>query len=133
MAEYASMPDIEAIVGIVMRTAGVCGGRVYSSVPNDPEFPLAIVQRIGGTPAERHRWDRANIQIDIWGTNKSEARDEADSARLAIHGAEGTTEATMGGFISGVEDALGLQFLPDPTTHRDRYIFAVLVTARSTS
>lgn len=120
------------MIGVVLRTAGICGGRVYSSIPKDPTYPLATVIRIGGIPAEKHWLDTASLQIEVWGNNKAEARDAADAARIAIHTAEGTTLPAQGGFISGVQDSLGLTFIPDPTTLRDRYLFGVVVTAHTT-
>jgi hypothetical protein len=128
-------PDAEALVAHAIRT-GVAGSRVYSSVPNDPTYPLVTVRRIGGTPMERHRWDEARIQIDVWGTSKSEAFDLAQAARQAAHAMEGVTYSTGAGapaaaFVSAVDDDLGLTFLPDTPTGRDRYIIGVAVVIRN--
>lgn len=128
MSHYA-FPDIEAIAAQALRDAGVCGGRAYSSVPANPTWPLAVIRRLGGVPSVERWLDSARIQVDVYGANKSQARAEADSARRALHNAEGTTFATQAGYVTGVEDELGLSFIPDPTTMRDRYIFSVLVHA----
>lgn len=119
-------PDAEAIVRTGLADALACG--VYSSVPKSPSYPLVTVQRVGGLPAERHRLDSARIQIDVWGTSKSEAQDIAQQARTAVHQMEGSgfTDPVTG-FITGVEDSLGLAFLPDPETARDRYTFGLTV------
>lgn len=137
MTAYEVFPDIEAIVGYVIRSADIDGldARVYSSIPREPTYPLAIVKRIGGTPAERHHLDAGRIQVEVWGGSKSEIHDITQLARVAIHEAEGTTFAVDGGapvdaVVTGVEDDLGLQWIPDPTTGRDRYIFGVIVYAR---
>lgn len=130
--KYARFPDIEAIVGKALRDAGVCGGRVYSSIPRSPVWPLIVVQRLGGSPSEPRALDRARIQADVYGNTKSEARAEADSARLVLHNAEGTIFPLEAGYITGVEDESGLTFLPDPVTNRDRYTFGVLVYSRTT-
>jgi hypothetical protein len=130
MSEYDVFPDAEAIAGWAMRTAGVTGGRVYSSIPNSPAFPLTILKRIGGQPAERHRLDAPRLQVEVWGTKKSEALDGAQLARSVIHSLEGQSVTTGAGapvnaFITGVTDDLGLFWSPDPPTDRDRYIFGV--------
>jgi hypothetical protein len=121
-------PDAEALAGAVLRGDLACG--VYSSIPKSPTFPLVTVFRIGGTPEERHRLDFASLQIDVWGTSKTEARDIAAEARSLLHGMEGQTYTLVGGdpddaAVTGVSDTLGLTWLPDPETYRDRYIFGV--------
>lgn len=130
MSAYDTFPDAEAIVGWSLRQANVAGGRVYSSVPHTPTFPLVIIQRIGGIPVERHRIDGPRLQITTWGTSKSEAHDIAQLSRTTIHNMEGDNFTTGGGapvniFVAGVEDDLGLFWSPDSPTGRDRYIFGV--------
>ena len=61
------MPDAESVASKIIR-AGT-GGRVYSSIPSKPTYPLIVVQRLGGIPRTR-RLDAANIQVDVWGTSK---------------------------------------------------------------
>lgn len=131
MPEYSRFPDIEAMAARALREAGVCSGRAYSSIPGNPTWPLAVIQRLGGVASVERHLDQASIQVDIYGNNKSEARLEADRARLALHAAEGSSFATEHGFITGVEDSSGLTFLPDPETTRDRYTFTVLVYAHT--
>lgn len=126
-------PDIEAMAGAIMRTAGVCSGRVYPSVPKEPVYPLVVFRRFGGVPTDRHALDYGRIQVDVWGDTKVHAREQASLARLALLKAEGTTLVALNGFISSVEDELGLSFQPDPETGRDRYIFGVAITARSST
>lgn len=123
-------PDAEAIVSKALRDAGVCGGRVYSSIPKkNPVYPLATVKRLGGNPLPYV--DQARIQVDVWGENKAQARDESDAARVAAHSLEGTTSTEFTANVSAVRDELGLTFLPDPDTARDRYLFTVIVFVRS--
>ncbi len=129
-----ALPDVEALVAYELRTT--LSARVYSSIPTNPVWPLITVKRIGGTPADRVRLDRANIQIDVWGNNKSEARDLADSARVKLHAMEPKVCTTgagypVNGIITGIADTFGLTWLPDPLTDRDRYIFAVYVYAHA--
>lgn len=131
MVAYSRFPDVEAMVGSALRAANVCGGRCYSSIPRDPTWPLAVSQRLGGTPADSRRLDQASIQVDIYGETKSQARLEADKARLALHNVEGDLFYTQMGYITAVVDSSGLTFLPDPLTNRDRYTFTVLVYAHT--
>lgn len=131
MVDYSRFPDSEAMAARALRDAGVCGGRAYSSIPRTPVWPLAVVQRLGGTPIEERRLDQASIQVDVYGNSKSEARSEADSARRALHDAEGTPFYTEMGYLTGVEDQSGLTFLPDPLTNRDRYTFSVYLYAHT--
>jgi hypothetical protein len=130
---WHTFPDIEGMAGKVMRDAGVASGRVYSSLPTSPVWPLVTFSRLGGIPAVERRLDRARIQVETWGNNKGEARSLAEAARLALHKAQGTAVPSFAGFITGVEDELGLIFLPDPPTGKDRYVFAVGIYAISTT
>jgi len=132
MPEYSPFPDSEAVVATAMAAANVCGRRIHSSIPATPTVPYAIVRRLGGVPVERHRIDQARIQIDVYGNTKAEARDQADAARLAVHALEGTTSDVWNAAITAVDDEVGLTFLPDPDTNRDRYTFSVIVTLHST-
>lgn len=131
MTAYSRFPDVEAMANKALRTANVCGGRVYSSIPRTPTWPLVVVQRLGGSAAIERRLDQARIQVDVYGENKSQARAEADKARLALHAAEGIAFTTEMGFITGVLDESGLTWMPDPVTNRDRYTFGVLIFAHT--
>lgn len=129
MADYDIFPDAEAIVGYVIRVGVPC--RTYSSIPQAAEYPLVIVKRLGGLPAQRVRLDTAELQLDVYGTTKSEARLLALQARREVWQAQGTTvtvNASISGFITGVEDSQGLTWLPDPTNvPKDRYVLGLRV------
>ncbi len=133
MSEYDEFPDVEALAGAVVRTVVTAiSNRCYSSLPKTPTYPLVLVKRIGGVPKERHRLDRPRLQIEAWGTTKSEAYDIAQAARVALHGMEGQTYTTpVNGFIASVRDDLGLTWSPDPVTNKDRYIFGVSLTSHA--
>ena|SRR3972149_12195584 len=135
---FMVMPDLEAVVSKTLRDAGYSA---YSSIPNDPTWPLLIVSRAGGIPPIRQYLDGARIQVDVWGgakgdpppaVTKSQIQDIAQTARTIIFALEGTTVISpVEAFISGVDDASGLLWLPDDATGRDRYLFAVMVYGRS--
>jgi hypothetical protein len=124
VSNFVTFPDAQLWAADVLNAALAAG--VYSSLPNAPTFPMVVVQRIGGVPTERHALDRARLQVSVWGRNLTEAQSLAQQARQALHAAEGNR--TGFAFVTAVEDDLGLAFLRDPETGRDRYIFGVVVT-----
>lgn len=129
MTTVDTFPDAEAAVGSILRS-GLTGSRVYSSIPKKPTYPLILVRRYGGTPVTRMRLDAADVQIDVYGTTKSEARLLAAQARAALYGAEGSTITVSSGnaWVSGVTDIQGLTWLPDPSNvPLNRYVFSVRV------
>lgn len=133
--EYDVFPDAEAFVGWAIRDAGIPGlNGVYSSIPKSPPANYAVIRRIGGVPNERHRLDQPNLQIDVWAVDKATGHDLAQAARVAVHELEGGTYGVFDScpvaiVVTAVTDSLGLSFIPDPTTHKDRYIFGLrLVT-----
>lgn len=134
MPTFNVFPDAEAVVGKAIRDANISGlgSRVYSSIPDNPVWPLVLVRRIGGTPAVRQYLDTANVQIESWGDTKSNAQSIAQQARVAVLNLEGKTVTTpVNAFVTGVDDSLGLFWMPDPETSRDRYIFGMLIWLHS--
>lgn len=119
---HATLPDAEAVVIGILRAADV---PVASALPANPVYPLVIVKRIGGVPAEKHHTDNPSLQVEAWGTDKAEAHDLAQASRAAIHEAEGQSFNDLSAFITGVEDTLGLSWSPDPVSNRARYLFGV--------
>jgi len=136
MPRFNPFPDAEAAAGWTLRQANIASQRVYSSIPTNPVYPLVVLRRIGGQPAEIHYMDASRIQVDVWGTSKSEAFDIAQAARVALHGMSGTTLTTGGGapvncYIASVDDDLGMMFMQDSITGKDRYIFGVQLYVRT--
>lgn len=136
MPRFNPFPDAEATANWKLRQANIASGRVYSSIPTSPTYPLVVLKRIGGQPAERHYLDASRIQFDVWGNSKSEAFDIAQSARVIIHDMAGTTFTVAGGApvdcaVLAVDDDLGLMFMQDSITGRDRYIFGCQLYVRS--
>lgn len=134
-----ALPDLEAVASYTLRQAGF---RCYSSIPNNPEWPIIVVHRAGGTPAIRDYLDTAMIQCDVWGgakddevpITKSAILDIAQQARAELFSLEGTSMDTpVPVFVSAVDDAIGLSWLPDPDTGRDRYLFSVWLYGRATA
>lgn len=128
MVQFEAFPDCEAIVATAIRSAGIPDlDAVYSSVPSSPPDNYVVVTRLGGSPSERHHLDRARIQLDCWARNSTVAHDIAQAARVAVFELEGQSVTDpVAAFITAVDDALGLTFLPDPSG-KDRYTLSVLV------
>ena len=130
-------PPAELLTQEVLRQVMVdLKGRVYSSVPSRPDYPFLTIRRVGGIPAVRERLDRASLQIDVWGNNKTEALDVAHRARVELLSMSGTSYLKADGwpvdaYVTGVEDELGLSFLEDHVTGKDRYLFGVAVYLHS--
>jgi hypothetical protein len=136
MPEYTdTFPDLKAAAIRVLLNAGAgaAGNRVYSSLPTSPTWPLVLVKRIGGTPAHQAVLDRANLQIEVWGTSQKECFDIANSCRKSIIDARGSLITWTGGkaWVTDAYENLGPQDLPDPVTGRDRTIFGLVITGRS--
>lgn len=129
---FSPLPDTEAVCSRALRDAGICGGRVYSSIPKEPTYPLATVERLGGSPVVRQRLDAARIQVSVWGgksTAKSELRDEAEHARRVLHEMEGQAFSDDAAYVTGVSDEVVLTWLPDPVTFFGRYVSSFIVNA----
>lgn len=94
-------------------------------------FPEVVLQRIGGIPSIPRRLDSARIQVDCYGNTEGEASRTARVARTALHLME--RYVTDLAVCTGVEDDLGLAWIPDTTRTPEtpRFIFGVLVHARS--
>lgn len=132
MAEFDTFPDAEALVGALLRTVleGIAVG-VYSSIPNRPKYPFLVIRRIGGVPVVTERLDRANLQIDSFGSNKGEAYDLLAKARVALLEAQGAQYER--GWIASVEDSMGITYLPDLDVSPpiDRYVMGMAVYTHS--
>jgi hypothetical protein len=136
MAGFNIMPDLEAVV---RKRIADSGYSAYSSIPNNPVWPIAVVMRAGGAPAVRRYLDAVRMQIDVWGgakgdatpVSKSTIQDMTQTIRVRVLELEGTkVTVPVGAWISGVEDG-SMIWLPDDTTGRDRYILTMEIFGRS--
>lgn len=135
MTTFELFPNAEEIVIHLLQTADFNGLTpvVASRVPDNADYAAGVItiSRIGGIPAERHRLDHPHIQVDAWADTKAKALQLATYARHAIFAAEGTTVSSPDGFISGVDDSLGLTWLFDSVSLRPRYVFGVYLTTHA--
>jgi hypothetical protein len=122
----------------ILRTSTEWGSfspSIGTKLPNDPVWSSGVitVQRVGGVPVERHRLDRANIQIDVWHDSKSSAHDIAQLARAILHRGEGSVYSLPSCYLTAVDDSLGLHSLPDPINLKQRYVCGVYLTLHQLS
>jgi hypothetical protein len=127
---FSTFPDVETMVMHILRTEINPEFGVHSSVPrNYTGGPMVLVARGGGVPAHRAALDAADIDFQVYGVNKTEARLLAQRCRLEVWkkmGTRVTHPRGMTGWISGVADLDGIQYNPDPTDPpRDRYTFGL--------
>jgi hypothetical protein len=127
-----TIPNIEKLVITELNENSdvltVVGGEVHGRIPTAPTFPLAVVQRVGGS-ADRHPWiDNARIQFDVWAEKgqKSQAFAGAAAIHAALHALGGLYDD---GVVTAVRDETVLQYIEDPETNRPRYSSVVVVTA----
>lgn len=106
------------------------GQRVSTRSPAEVVYPYVTLQRIGGVPSVRQRLDSARIQVDCWADTQGTASRVARVTRALLHGMAGFGASAA--VCTGVDDDLGLQWLPDTarTPATPRFIFGVIIHAR---
>lgn len=110
----------------------VVSSRVFFGVPDGVTFPIITLQRIGGGPQRGEApLDDALIQIDCWGGigNKAQAW-AVTAAVLAVLESMTPQELASGvyGYGASVDS---VNFFPDPSDGRSRYVVTATVTVRS--
>jgi hypothetical protein len=127
-SQTALFPDLKAVAIQVLLSANVNGTRIYSSLPDDVgtssrPWPVIVIRRLGGLPVNDRWLDRANLQIEVWGTNQKECFDGFNASRKALFDSVGTTVNSC--VITNARVILGPQDIPDPPTGRDRVVGGV--------
>lgn len=123
-------PDAEAAASIHLRAQGIASGRVYSSIPSDAVYPLVRIQRVGGLPVTRMRLDAADLQFDVYGQSKSQARLLAAQTRAAMYLLEASEVSIPSGnaYVTGVTDVMAATWMPDSSNvTTSRYVFTMRV------
>lgn len=135
MTTFEIFPNAEMIVEklLIAQTYPGLTPHVGTKVPDDANYEQGVitVQRIGGIPTERHRLDHPHIQVDCWADKKTSALVLAQYGRAAIFAAEGQVVTSPDGFISGVDDSLGIAWMFDSISLRPRYVFGVYLTTHA--
>jgi hypothetical protein len=132
-----TLPDAERLVSTFLRdqaeVTALVGSRVYTSLPQDKTYPLVRLQRIGGAPEltdDGLLWDRADLQVDVWGGNKATTWQVAETLRAVFAARARGLHASLG-YCEGVE--LGAaRYQPDETFSpaRPRVLFDTTVYLR---
>lgn len=132
------LPDAEELVIAYLLAsddiAALVGERVFPELPQDQdEWPILLVERVGGLPAAERHLDAPEIELQAWADTKAEARTLAATAQAVLQELVGIQPppAPSGppaiGVVSGIEHVNGLQWVPDPETGRPRYVFEIRV------
>lgn len=100
---------------------------VRSHVPNPRPARFLLVFRTGG-PRVNIVTDAAQLTIEAWSSEDSDAHDLAQAARAVIIGLEGSV--TGGVTFYGVDEFSGPANLPDPESDQSRFTWTTSVNVR---
>lgn len=146
MSDFEVFPDAELLAVNILRAgdfATYATPHIDVRFPDDAFYPgdsvgnfvgptaIVQVQRIGGIPTERHRWDHPNLQFDVWALMKSDAHNLAQLARVVLLNAQEKVHDDPPSFLSAVDDSLGIHWEFDQLNLRPRYRFGVYFTVRN--
>lgn len=124
-------PDVAAaVIGALndqLDDFGFAAVPVRSRVPNPRPSRFVLVFRTGG-PRVNVVTDAAQLTIEAWAANDSDAHDLAQAARAILSGLEGTV--TGGVTLYGIDEFSGPANLPDPESDQSRYTWTTSVNAR---
>lgn len=113
-------PDAEWLACEVLRDA--LHARIHVGVTYPGQTPAIVISRVGGVADTHGLIDRPRIDVDVYAATKEEAHDLAQAARAVVFAASGSSRS--GAVIGGVQEFLGLTFVPDADTEgTPRYTF----------
>lgn len=109
-------PDAELAVLQFLRsrtevTSLVPGTRITTSRPQEPTYPVVVVQRVGGTSTAWNFIDEAALQIDVVGDTRYNCQRIARTIAGCVLAIANDT-VTEGVLVSAFEE-VGPQWLPD--------------------
>lgn len=126
MKPVVVFPDAVLVVIEYLRSVMPPGTRVYSRVPASLPAEFIRVERLGGM--RRFPFiDRPRVDIECWSGSEEGAEALVNTTRayvLAMAGQRGGTT------VYDVAEVSGPQWLPDSTTGKPRYVFAVEFSTR---
>lgn len=129
------LPDVPKLTRawLLTQTAltSLVSTRISTRSPSTIVYPYVTLQRIGGIPTVSQRLDSARLQVDCWADTEGTASRVARVCRAALHAMEGYTTADAA--VVGIEDDLGLSWLPDTTRTppTPRFVFGVVIHAHA--
>lgn len=105
------------------------GTRVYGfDLPADPTYPAVRLTRIGGAADFEGHIDSAVVQVDVFGTTRTDATDAMEAVRQSLHAMAGIFGSDV---VSKVVELTGPGWLPDPRTDRPRWTWDVQLYAHA--
>lgn len=132
----SALPDAELAAVTYLRTVTAVtdqvSTRIYTELPANATYPLAVVKRLGGSPVAEGTLDPASIQTEVYADSKQAARDAAAAIQAAFQDARGWTGTGM--YVTTTAPQTGLLWLPDESFHppQPRYVFDTTVYVRNT-
>ncbi|AKY02159.1 tail terminator [Streptomyces phage SF1] len=117
-------PDAVFVVVEYLRMA-LSGPPVGSRVPDPMPAEFVRVQRIGGLRGPIT--DRPRVDVQAWATTEDRAWSLCEDARAYVMAMAGKRGETT---VSHVSEVSGPMWLPDASTGRPKYAFAVEFTTR---
>jgi hypothetical protein len=132
----APLPDVERLVSNWLRgdvdVFALVGDRVYTAMPQQAEFPLILIQRVGGTPpfSIPLTHDLAQLQLDAYADGKALAHEVLGMALATLSVLEDQVQPE--GVVSAVRFG-AIRWMPDEAFKKakPRYIVDVTLNARS--
>lgn len=126
------LPDVEVLVTSFLRAqpeVATITTRVYTTIPENPTFPLLRVRRIAGFPVLHHplHLDAPLVQIEGYAQTKGAARLLTETARAVL--AERAIGTHSTGVVSDVRFG-AMSWLPDEefTPPKPRYVADCTIT-----
>ncbi len=130
--------DVERLTSAWLRNRTeldpMLSDRIYTTLPADKTFPAMRLTLIDDEAiTERPLWvTKSQLQFDVWGGPKAQARAIADTTRYLLDRFYIGTQSIgdVDGVISGVGfGSYGYDVDPDFQPERPRYRFVVFITA----
>lgn len=104
---------IQGAIHSALAGAGVCGGRIYDSVPEEPEFPYVAIGTGDTVNADTSCFDSSevNATVHVWSREVGwpEAKGIAGTIRALLN-----TELAISGFRVVVAEHVITRWLNDP-------------------
>jgi hypothetical protein len=125
--------DVEGLISRFLRddTAidTATGGRVYTDLPHEREYPMVLIQRSGGPPVSGFSLSHADCTVSVYGGRHVEAQQLIALVLATLDGLPGQHD---GGCVASVA-ANSITYTPDPESPdpaghaRPRYVSEITV------
>lgn len=116
-------------VAVTVLNDAIGAPPAHGLVPNPRPARFYRVRRFGG-PRQNRVTDGAQLRVESWGTDDTDASDMAETARHALHAASGTV--VNGTTVYLVEELSGPAEMPDLESTQPRVIQNFVFPCRGT-